>query len=272
MFHKMKNRSLVIVLLFILFNGCGEYEKLLKSNDYELKYEKALSYYEQEKYIKAVTLFEQLVPRFRGTERSEEVNFLVAKSYYLMRNYTMAGHHFRNFYRTFGNSEHAEEADFLSAYCYYMLSPRPNLDQENTRKAINAFRLFKNRFPGSDRIAQCDSLIKELQDKLSEKSYLNAKLYFDLGDYKAAKIAIQNSLEDYPDTKFREELLFLKLKSQFLLAENSVIEKQEERYQDTLDEYYSFIEEFPKSNYQNEVEKIYESTTDFLNIETTNLN
>ena len=262
----------IIILLIILFSGCGEYEKILKSDDYNLKYEKGLVYYDLGKYVKAVTIFEQILPRFRGTEKSEKINFLHAKSHYLMGNYIMGEHHFRTFFKTYANSEYAEEAYFLAAYCNYQLSPRPSLDQGYSLKAINSFTLFMNRFPGSERVKECNLLIDELQDKLSEKSYLSASLYFNLGDYKASKVAIQNSLEEYPDTKFREELLFLKLKSQFLLSENSVVEKQKERYQNTLDEYYSFIEEFPESNYQKEIERIYESTAVFLNIETTNTN
>jgi len=272
MFCKMRFNLPIIILFIILFSGCGEYEKILKSDDYDLKYDNALSYYEQEKYIKAITIFEQILPRFRGTEKSEKINFLNAKGHYLMGNYIMGGHHFRTFYKTYANSEYAEEAYFLEAYCYYQLSPRPSLDQEYSYKAINSFTLFMNRFPGSERVKECNLLINELQDKLSEKSYLNARLYYNLGKYKASKVAIQNSLEDYPDTKFREELLFLKLKSQFLLSEYSVAEKQKERYQTTLDEYYSFIEEFPGSNYQKEIEKIYESTAVFLKIETINTN
>jgi outer membrane protein assembly factor BamD len=262
----------IIILLTILFSGCGEYEKILKSDDYDLKYDKALSYYEQEKYIKATTIFEQILPRFRGTEKSEKINFLNAKSYYLMGDYIMGEHHFRTFFKTYANSEYAEESYFLAAYCYYNLSPRPSLDQEYSYKAINSFTLFMNRFPGSERVKECNVLIEELQDKLSEKSYLNAILYFNLSDYKASRVAIQNSLEEYPDTKFREELLYLKLNSQFLLSENSVTEKQKERYQTTLDEYYSFIEEFPVSNYEKEIEKIHKLTVVFLNIETTNTN
>lgn len=272
MFYEMRINLLAIMLIGYLTSGCGEYEKILKSDNYDLKYDQALSYYDQEKYIRAVTLFEQILPRFRGTEKSENINFLYAKSYYFMRNYIMAGHHFRTFKRTYANSEYAEEADFMSGYCYYKLSPRPSLDQEFSNKAINAFILFKTRYPFSERVKECDLLIYELREKLTEKSYLNAKLYFNLGDFKAAKIAILNSLEDFPDTDFREELLFLKLRAQFLLSENSIPEKQRERYQTTLDEYYSFIEEFPESDYEKEIEKIYESTTNFLNIETTNIN
>jgi len=272
MFYKMRFNLSIIILIIILFSGCGEYEKILKSDDYDIKYEKALAYYDLEKYIKAVTIFEQIIPRFRGTEKSEKITFLHAKSHYLMENYIMAEHHFRIFFKTYANSEYAEEACYTAAYCFYQLSPRPSLDQEYTYKAINALILFMNRYPGSERVKECNSIINELQDKLSEKSYLSAKLYFDLGDYKAAKVAIQNSIEEYPDAKFREELLFLKLNSQFLLSENSISEKQKERYQIALDEYYSFIEEFPGSNYKKEIKRIYESVAVFLNIETTNTN
>jgi outer membrane protein assembly factor BamD len=257
--------TLTILVSFLLCS-CGEYEKLLKSDDYDLKYQKAMEYYENGKYVKAATVFEQIIPRFRGTDKAEEINFFHAKSYYGMKNYVLAGHYFRSFVSTFFHSQYTEEADFLSAYCYYLLSPRPNLDQENSYDAINAFTLFKKKFPNSDKVNICDEYIEELNEKLVEKSYLNAKLYYDLGQYKAANVALRNSLADYPDTEYREELMFLLLKSNFLLAENSVIEKQQERYQATVDEYYSLIGEFPESQFKKEADKIYNNALERISI------
>jgi outer membrane protein assembly factor BamD len=243
----MKTRNLfVLLVIFYLATTCG-YEKVLKSGDWDFKYIKAMEYYEKGLYVKSATLFEQLKPRLRGTSKAEELNFYHAMSYYRMGDYIMGGHYFRTFVRTFFHSRHAEEADFLAGYCYYLMSPRPNLDQENTYQAINSFTLFKSKFPTSERIEECDRLIAEMEEKLVEKSYLTAKLYFDLGNYKAAMVALRTSLTEYPETKFREELMFLRLKSSFLLAENSIFEKQQERYQSAVDEYYSFIDEFPES-------------------------
>jgi outer membrane protein assembly factor BamD len=62
-------------------------------------------------------------------------------------------------------------------------------------------------------------------------------------------------------------MMFLKLNSLFLYAENSYSNKQKERYQATLDEYFSFMEEFPESKYSREVKKIYQDTAKFLKIE-----
>ena len=126
---------------------------------------------------------------------------------------------------------HAEEANFMAAMCDYKIAPRPELDQENTRNAIEGFNIFITRFPASSKVEESKKLIKELEEVLVEKSYLSAKLYYDMKQYKAAVVALNNSLKEYANTKYREEMMFLKLNSLFLYAENSLPAKQKERYQ-----------------------------------------
>jgi outer membrane protein assembly factor BamD len=262
----LKNRwnHILIVALIALLSSCGDYEKILKSGDIDLKYERALEYYEEGQYVKAVTLIEQILPRLKGTQKAEELDYLHARCYYEMDDFVMAGHYYRTFVSNYFNSPRAEEADFMGAYCYYQLSSRPELDQSNTISAINAFTLFMNRWPNSSRVDEARELIFEMEEVLVEKSYMTARLYYDLEKYKSAIVAINNSLQDYPDTKYREELIFLKLKASYLLARNSIRSKQQERYQDTVDEYYTFIDEFPESEYAREAERIYNESTEFL--------
>ena len=120
--------------------------------------------------------------------------------------------------------------------------------------------MFLTRFPESERAGDALKLIDEMNDKLLEKSFMSARLYFDMGDYKSAIIALKNSLIDFPKTRHREEIMFLILKSSFLLADNSVLERQLERFQTTLNEYYLFIEEFPESSYMNEAQQYLNSS------------
>lgn len=265
MFLKKVNLFYIFVILLVT-SACSGYEKLLKSNDYELKYKKAFEYYADEDYSKAMNLFEQLIPVYRGTQRADSVNFYHAMCNYNMGDYLLAGHHFKNFATIYGNSPFAEDAEYLSAYCHYKNSPRPSLDQESTYKAIEAFQLFMIKYPNSERMEDANRIIKELENKLVEKSYMSAKLYYDLGNYKASIIALNNSLIEYPNTKFREEIKYLILKSHFLLADNSVESKRRERFQETLDEYYSFVDEFPNSEYIKDVNKIYQETASILNL------
>jgi outer membrane protein assembly factor BamD len=264
MFQKMHRNILILVLFLFFFSSCGEYEKLLKSGDVDAKYKMGLKYYDEGNWTRASTLFEQIIPRLKGTDKAEEIDYKFAMCYYNMKDYVLAGHYFRTFVATYYSSSHAEEADFLSAYCYYKLSPRPELDQSNTLNAINAFTLFKNKFPNSSKIEEADKMTQEMINKLVEKSFINARLYYNLGKYKAAIVAIKNSISDYPDSKYREELIYLKLRSSFLLAEGSIRQKQEERYQNTVDEYYSFVDEFPDSKYKRDAEKIYNEATGYL--------
>lgn len=259
----LKNRGITagfIALTFLFLVGCGEYEQLLKSKDYVLKYDKALEYYEAKEYVRAATLLDQVVNIYRGTLKADTVKYYQAMSYYGQRDYILAGHYFNELSITYENSAFLQESQFMEAYCYYKLSPRPELDQEATFNAINALQIFITKYPDSERVDECNALILELSEKLVEKSFKSARLYYDLGYYKSAIVALRNSLEKYPDTKYREELMFLILKSSYLLADNSVESKRKERLQNAVDEYLSFAAEFPQSEYVKEAERMYEDT------------
>jgi len=269
-------RKLIIALFIIpIVVSCSQYQKILKSEDYEMKLTKAMEYYEAEDYMRAVTLLNDLQGVYRGTDKAEEISFNIAKCYYGLGDYLMAGHTFRQFMKYFPSSEHLEECQFMSGYCYYMMSPKPRLDQTDTYNAINEFQLFVNVYPNSERVKEANRLMDEMNDKLVYKSYLSAKLYFNLGtymgnNYQSAVIAAQNSLKEFPDTKYREELSFLILEAKYIQAVNSIEIKREERLREAIDEYFSFINEFPKSDYMKEAVKIYEGASKEIKIEEVN--
>lgn len=260
----MKTKFLYLVGLLMLLWACNGYERLLKSSDYEKKWSRAKEYYSEEDYTRALPLLEQLVPVYRGTRQADSVNYLYAKCHFYSNDYEMAAHYFKTFATTFGNSPFVEEADYMNAYCYYLASPRPSLDQENTYQGIQAFRLFLIKYPNSTLRGDAQKYLDELNEKLVEKSYLSAKLYFNLSKYKSAIVALNNSLNDYPDTKYREELMYMIVKSNYLLAYNSVEKRKVERFQNTIDEYYTFIAEFPQSKFRKEAEKILSNSEEYL--------
>jgi outer membrane protein assembly factor BamD len=260
----MRFRLQIVLILLVLLSSCGEYGKLLKSTDFDLKKSKAKEYYDEGQYVKTTELLTQILPRFRATEESEELNWMNAQSYYGMKDYFMAGSTFKSFIEQFPFGKHAEEAYYMAALCDYNVSYRPELDQETTRNGIEGFKIFINRFPNSPRVEDSKKRIAELEDKLVEKSYLSAKLYYDMEQYKAAVMALSNSLKEYANTKYREKMMYLKLNSLFQYAELSQAVKQKERYQTTLDDYYSFMEEFPKSTYSKDVNNIFLKTNKFL--------
>jgi outer membrane protein assembly factor BamD len=259
-----------LLVTLLLLAGCGEYEKILKSRDYPVKYEKALEYYNAGEFVRAATLLDQVVNIYRGTTKADTVKYYQAKSYYGQRDFILAQHYFNELATIYTNSTYQEESEYMSAYCYYRQSPRPDLDQQSTFMAINAFKLYMSKFPNSDKIQECQELIVEMSDKLVEKSYNSAKLYYDLGYYKSAIVALRNSIEQYPETKYREDLFYLVLRSTFLLADNSIESKKKERLQTTVDEYFSFSSEFPESEFLKDAERMYKLTQKSLEMYSTN--
>jgi len=265
MLFKMKHLGFIAILLLMLSTSCSDYNTVIKSTDYEFKYKKAVEYYNEGEFVKSSGLLRELVNIYRGTSKADEVYYYYAKSFVGMNDYLLAGHWFRSLVKEFPKSEYVEEAQFMIGYCFYKESPKPRLDQQVSQKAIDALQLYINLFPNSDRVEEANRLIIELRDKLVYKSFLTGKLYYDLENYKAAVIALSNSLKDFPDTKYREELMFMLLRAKYLLAVRSVEEKKEQRLSDALDEYFTFVDEFPESEYKKEAEKFYETTAKLLN-------
>lgn len=256
--RKIVANILIFSVLSLIF-ACSNYDKLVKSTNLEKKYEYALKYYEKGNYSKALPLFEELASVYRGTSKAEKILFYYSYTNYNMGDYVLAGYHFKNFAKTYPASEHAEECAYMTAYCYYLNSSPYTLDQSDTKEAIKEFQLFVNQYPKSLRVASSNEMIDKLRGKLEKKVYEIAKQYYNIGDYKAAMYSFKNILNDFPDTRYREELSFLIVKSGYLLAVNSIESKKEERLTSAIAAYQNFVDVFPKSPYLREAESIYES-------------
>lgn len=243
----------VFAVLMLVLGSCkSKYEKLKASNDNAKKYSEAIKLYNKREYTKALGLFDDLVVRYRGHEGAEDLFYYNAYANYKLKDYTAAGYHFKNFADTYPSSPRAEECRFMYAYCLYLDSPIYSLDQANTSKAIEGLQLFINLYPKSDRVAEASKLIQTLRDKLESKAYANAKLYLTIGDYQAAVIALNNTLRDYPDTKYAEEIEYLTIKAQYEYARHSREDFQQERFGLTISYADQFTEKYPTSKFLKE--------------------
>jgi len=244
----------------MLFTGCkSKFEKLRTSNNIALKYQEAIKYYNAKKYSKALVLFEDLMLKYRGQAEAEDLYYYTAYTSYYLRDYTTARFHFKQFTDTYPNSTRAEECRYMGAYCYFLESPKVGLDQENTYRAIEALQLFINLYPDSERSKEAADLIQQLRDKLETKAFNNAKLYLDMGladDYRAAVIAFDNVLREFPDTKYAEEMEFLSIKAQYLYASQSHPRRQEERFEEALMLYERFVSSYPESRFRKDADQL----------------
>lgn len=243
-------RYLSAILLLTFLTSCSSYQKALKSEDVDIKYVEAEKMYDKEKYSKAIRLFEQIAPTFRGKTESEKMYYMFAMSYYKTKQYYLAGYQFESFVAGYPRSEKVEEASFLAAKCSSMLSPRYTLDQSETSKAIEKLQAFIDRYPDSPFLPEANQTVKTLREKIEKKVFENAKQYNTISDFKSALVALDNFIADYPGTPYREEAMYYKLDSAYRLAINSVPAKMEERLQNAKVIYQQFTKAYPSSSYK----------------------
>ncbi len=249
--------SLLVFGLILLTTSCkSSYEKLRTSGDADLLLKTAFDYYEKEQYARAQTLFELVLTNIRGKTEAEKANFQYAYTHYYLKQYVLAAYYFKTFANTFTNSPYREEAAFMSAYSNYQQSPTFRLDQSDSQKAIEEFQVFVNLFPTSKRVEECNRLIDELRRKLEEKAFAEGQLYYNLRQYQSSVISFDNLLRDYPESPDAERVRYLIAKGSFLLGENSVVDKKEERYLDAVHRSTDFLEKYPTGIYSKEVHQI----------------
>lgn len=253
----MKNRLLILAIFGLAaLTSCNDFSRLVKSTDNEAKYEVAVDYYERGDYNHALQLFDLLQASFRNTPKGEDITFKTAQCYYLQDDYDVASYYYKRFVQTYPFSKNAEKAAYMNAYCNYMLSPEAGLDQTNTHDAIKQLRDFIDRYPNSDSLSRAQALLADLNNKLEQKDYNICRLFYRMENYSAAITSFENMLKKYPNTPHREEILYDMAKTYYDYAENSVVEKQRERYESCIEQCNTLFYLYPDSRYLQEANGI----------------
>ena len=252
------NKIIYILFFVLLFTSCSEYQKAVKSEDSALKLETATQLYENEKYDKAIRLFESIATEYRGKPQAEKMFYMYSQSLYKTEQYYLAGYQFESFVALYPKSDKLQEAAFLGAKCYSYLSAEYSLDQVDTEKAISKLQAFIDTYSTSSYLAEANIITKSLTDKLEKKSFENAKQYNTISDYKASLKALDNFISDFPGTVYKEKALFYKLDSSYQLAINSVEYKKQERLNSAKAAYASLLKFNANTEFKDTAESMLE--------------
>jgi len=260
----LRSRSFVFTILSIsslLFSSC-QYDKLLKSDDFDAKYEKAKDYYSAGDYARALPLLDQLLSVKLGTPQEKEVRYYMAYCYYGQEDYFSSSSLFRQVFNIFPLSAEAEECLFMYAKSLYMASPRYQLEQSYTYKAIDAFQYFIDVYPKSALVKDANGYMDELRSKLEEKLITAAELYYNTEHFEAAAITYANVLLDFPDTRDAEDISFRILSSYFSYAGQSILCRKPERYDLAIESYRDYIARYPTGDKVEMATSLYERSVD----------
>jgi outer membrane protein assembly factor BamD len=245
----------VLILAIVLGTSCSHFSKVMKSNDYDYKLRVADQYYAAKDYNHAQQLFEELFRVFKGSEHFEDIYFKFAYCAYFLKDYANAENLFKGFVEVFPNSNKAEEMDYMRAYTFYKQSPKVELDQTNTTKTIGFMQAFVNTHPGSDKIKEANEIIDKCRTKLELKDYKNAQLYYDLGYFRAAGVALNSLMNSYPDSEKSDQYKLLIIRADYQYALQSVEEKKEDRFEQVVTQCNEFVDRFPDSRLGKDVQE-----------------
>jgi outer membrane protein assembly factor BamD len=254
----MLKKLTLIVLVATSLASCNKtYNKAMKSTDKDEIFTLATELYEKDKYTQAIELYERVSTSFVGTEQAADIAYNTANAHFKDQNFKLSGHLFKSFANSNPSDKRAEEALYLSAYSYYKDSPKYNLDQTSTFTAIDELQNFINSYPNSEHVNDSNNYITELRQKLERKAFEIGKVYYKTMNYKAAGVAFDNMVDEFPDSKFREEAMIYSLRSKAELALNfSRLEKKDLRLQEARTQYRQFLKFYPNSTYKAEAEKL----------------
>ena len=249
---------LALAALLCIVPSCkSQYEQLLSGNDVEAKYKAAFEFFNKGKYHKAADMFESMSVLTSGTPQDDTVQFYWALSNYRYKDYYTAQVNFKSFIDKFPRSPFADDAEFLRLDCLYKSTYRWELDQTPTYAAMVAINEYQMNHPASLHTAVCKRMLDDLNERLDRKAYENAYIYYKMEYYNSARVAFRNILKDDADNIYREDILYYTAMSSYKDAQLSIPQKQKERYMVFIDDYLTFIGEFPESPRCKDLEHLY---------------
>lgn len=229
-------------------------------------YNKAVKYYNKGSYLSAAQLFEQLYPLSIGTKYGDSILFMFADCYFQNRDFQLAAFHFKDYSRRYPGTERTELAALNCVKALYYVSPPYDVDQSDTKYAIEEIKQYINQYPNSKYIEECNQILDELRDKLALKQFEVIKLYYNTGNYKATQISVRNFMKEYSYSKYAQDALFLLVKSNYEFASKSVESKKKERYLACAEAYDALKVQFPESKFLPEAKIMYEDALNKINI------
>jgi outer membrane protein assembly factor BamD len=198
---------LQILLLVVLLFSCGG-KKIFVAKSAEEAFEYAMKSYEEEDYQDAVSGFQRVIFNFPGDELVEESMFFLADSYFKDEDYLLAANEFRRVSSEFPDGEFALISQYKLGLCHLKLSAPYQLDQKDTRRAIDSFNVLIDRFPASVYADSARTQVSALRDKLARKEYESGYYYYRRKFYDSAIIYFETMRDNYFETRWMAPALY----------------------------------------------------------------
>ncbi len=195
----MKIFACLMMVLVLCLSGCA-HKKLQEEKSATELVEEGQKKFEARDYKSAITAFERVKDWYPFSDQVPTAQMKIAEAHYKLREYDQAAAAYEEFANLHPKNPLTPYAMYQVGRCFYDQMHTIDRDQENTKKALAAFKRLLNRWPDSEYTGPTRAHITECQRRLASHELLVAKYYFRRKNYQAALARFQNVINDYSDT------------------------------------------------------------------------
>jgi outer membrane protein assembly factor BamD len=240
-----KSLGVVLILTALLVAGCGSGD-MTKTMTVDERFARAKGLFDTRDYLAAINEFTVITLQYQGSAVSPDAQFYLGECRFMREEYLLAAFEYSVVKRNYPANPRVADASYKTAMCYYNLSPKPALDQQYTRKAIDEFQSFIEYYPANAHATDAGVKIQELTVRLAKKQFDTARLYAVMEYYRSALFYYDDVIEKYHDTEYAP-LAFIG-KVELLMSRN--------KYREAAVEAARFLEKYPNSVLRGRMESL----------------
>lgn len=237
------SRFVPVFLTALLLVGCSSSD-VVENPDASQRFRMGMKEYEDENYLEALNQFEVIRLQFPGSSVADSARYYTGMCRFNREEYLLATYEFNQLIQGGRRaSPLAPDAYYMFSQCYYHMSPKVQLDQTNTHRAIDALQSFVEQYPSHPKAPTVEKQILELTNKLAEKEYDTAILYEKMENNEAALIYFSTVADRYYNTYLADDGLAGKIRMLLALK----------RYGKAASAIDDFLERYPDSDWRSDV-------------------
>lgn len=241
----MTSRFLAICCLVLA--GCAGSGRVNYTSPQDA-YDRGMAAFNEGKYMRAAQYFQGVFDFGRTHDWADDARLQLARSYRMNRDFILAASEYSSFSSMYRGDERVPVAEFERAMTFYERSPAIELDQTSTRRGIDVFNLYIQRFPEHDSVSVAMRRVGELREKLADKQFHAAGLYERRGLYEAAALTYELMFDKYPDTPLADDALLGAIRCYIEFSARSIQQRQAERLETAIGHYERLVQIFPESD------------------------
>ena len=258
---------IIFLLLFFFLKGivlpCITYGKEsggihLPAQDLaQKKYQEIITSFNAKKYSKTATHIENFLALFHeDLKRYPKIKFFEAYCSYYNKDYLVSAQQFKIFYKKNVALPEVEEAVYMRACALSCMVPAIELDQKPTECAIKKLKKYLTLFPTGNYATKVAEKLTNLEDQLVQKSFQSAVFYYNIAQYRASLISLENFQQEFPHTGLCQQALYIQAKSQYKYANSSTVKDKKNALQKALNYCQYFLKKYPDSQKIKDIQHI----------------